>query len=79
MEDVSEILERTPPLHPHDRDIVLLDMARRIGKIEANSETVVNVVGQHEDRIRALEKRQWSVPGTSLLLALLAFFGVHPH
>jgi hypothetical protein len=78
-EPAKVVTELSTPLLNHQRDDLLLDMYRRVGRIEANTEHVVNTIGDHEDRIRSVEKRVWQVPGISIFVALLTALGLHPH
>lgn len=61
-----------PPLKQSERDALMIDMHSRLARIEVR----VEVLPDHEDRIRKVERRIWGVPG-SLLVALLAVLGVH--
>lgn len=60
------------PMKTDERDALLIDMHTRLTRIEAHTE----VLPDHEERIRKLEKRQWGIPG-SLLVAVLAALGIH--
>ena len=72
-----EDLPVSVPLAVHDRDAMIVDVWRRIGRIEANTEATAEAVHGHESRIRTLEERQWSIPGLSVLISLLSIFGFH--
>jgi len=78
-EPAPVVTELSAPLMGQQRDELLLDMYRRVGRIEAHTETLVTTSDDHEDRLRKVEKRQWSVPGISIIVAILAALGLHPH
>lgn len=67
-------LVKAVPMRDEERDALLIDMHTRVKVIESRFTTL----DDHEDRIRDVEKRVWQVPGVSLILALLAAFGL-PH
>lgn len=68
-----------PPLTEEQRDLIMLDTYRRMGAVDERTKLLVGQVGDHESRMRSLEKRQWSIPGLSAIVAVLAALGLHPH
>lgn len=74
-ENVTHTVLHTLPLSQDVRDTLLIDIHGRVSTIEAK----IGVLPDIEDRTRALEKRVWTIPGASLIVAALAALGLHPH
>jgi len=68
-------LAQSIPLSEERRDELLIDMHGRVSRIEGYLEARAD----HEPRIQSLERKAYAFPGVSVLIAILAFFGVHPH
>ena len=64
------------PLRAYERDEVLMQVREDVAVIRTHVENLRGEAGDHEARLRKLERRIWGVPG-SLMVALLAALGVH--
>lgn len=63
-------------LRPSERDEYLVQTREDVAHIRAQIDHLVAGHADHEDRIRKIEHRIWSIPG-SLLAAILTFLGFH--